>query len=124
MREKKDFNCDVYRHPVRQGLPIVGHRIEHDLYSLGVVMLDIGLWAPVESLFPETVEASAMPLPTDVQTRILKNVPRLYFYMGTRYAEAVRKCIEADWEKGKSGLEVAEEFKINVLDRIYSGHSL
>lgn len=33
------------RHPTRQGLhPEVDYQMQHDIYSLGVVLLEIGLW--------------------------------------------------------------------------------
>jgi hypothetical protein len=36
---------DIYRHPHRQGLqPQERYNIGHDIYSLGVCLLEIGLW--------------------------------------------------------------------------------
>ncbi|KAK3956846.1 hypothetical protein QBC32DRAFT_329736 [Pseudoneurospora amorphoporcata] len=36
---------NVYRHPLRQGLdPAERYRMQHDIYSLGVCLLEIGLW--------------------------------------------------------------------------------
>ncbi|KAK3505254.1 hypothetical protein B0T13DRAFT_485892 [Neurospora crassa] len=36
---------NVYRHPSRQGCdPAVKYRMQHDIYSLGVCLLEIGLW--------------------------------------------------------------------------------
>ena len=84
LRAAKVFRHDVYRHPVQQGLPIVGHRVEHDLYSLGVVLLDIGLWNPVEDLFREVVGENPVPRPTDVKNRIVNNTSHLNFYTGPK----------------------------------------
>ncbi|KAH8650030.1 hypothetical protein BX600DRAFT_517248 [Xylariales sp. PMI_506] len=42
-----DVNWDrsVYRHPLRQGtMPADQYRMHHDVYSLGVCMLEVGLW--------------------------------------------------------------------------------
>ncbi|KAK3494387.1 uncharacterized protein B0T23DRAFT_427405 [Neurospora hispaniola] len=36
---------NVYRHPSRQGFdPAEKYRMQHDIYSLGVCLLEIGLW--------------------------------------------------------------------------------
>jgi len=36
---------NVYRHPLRQGYdPAEKYRMQHDIYSLGAVLLEIGLW--------------------------------------------------------------------------------
>ncbi|KAH7114624.1 hypothetical protein EDB81DRAFT_669671, partial [Dactylonectria macrodidyma] len=36
---------DIYRHPTRQGeYPEDAYRMQHDIYSLGVCLLEIGLW--------------------------------------------------------------------------------
>lgn len=37
---------NLYRHPTRQGLrPIEDYRMQHDIYSLGVCLLEIGMWS-------------------------------------------------------------------------------
>ena len=33
---------DVYRHPERQGLPVTTFKKIHDIYALGVILLEIG----------------------------------------------------------------------------------
>ncbi|KAH8654243.1 hypothetical protein BGZ61DRAFT_435191 [Ilyonectria robusta] len=36
---------DIYRHPTRQGeYPEDSYRMQHDIYSLGVCLLEVGLW--------------------------------------------------------------------------------
>lgn len=43
-----DWQKDIYRHPRRQGLqPENRYNIGHDIYSLGVCLLEIGLWEPL-----------------------------------------------------------------------------
>ena len=43
-----DWVRDVYRHPERQGLqPERRYNLNHDIYSLGVCLLVIGLWEPL-----------------------------------------------------------------------------
>lgn len=39
------WHRDIYRHPLRQGLrPDNEYKMQHDIYSLGVCLLEIGLW--------------------------------------------------------------------------------
>lgn len=43
-----DWLKNIYRHPRRQGLqPEQRYNMGHDIYSLGVCMLEIGLWEPL-----------------------------------------------------------------------------
>lgn len=45
-----DWLRDIYRHPERQGLQLERrYNINHDIYSLGVCLLVIGLWEPLIS---------------------------------------------------------------------------
>lgn len=42
------FTRNIYRHPHRQGLQLqTRYNIGHDIYSLGVCLLEIGLWEPL-----------------------------------------------------------------------------
>ena len=43
-RDAKDMEFSVYRHPDRQFDTTSSHMLKHDIYSLGVVLLDLGLW--------------------------------------------------------------------------------
>lgn len=42
-----NWMADIYRHPRRQGLqPETRYNMKHDIYSLGICLLEIGLWEP------------------------------------------------------------------------------
>ena len=41
---------DIYRHPERQGQPTTPFKKIHGIYSLGVVLLEIGPWEPAIKL--------------------------------------------------------------------------
>ncbi|KXX81536.1 Eukaryotic translation initiation factor 2-alpha kinase 1 [Madurella mycetomatis] len=42
------WHRNLYRHPARQGLCILDEYVmQHDIYSLGVCLLEIGLWKPL-----------------------------------------------------------------------------
>ncbi len=48
MAGEQNWLKDIYRHPRRQGLqPEQRYNMGHDIYSLGVCLLEIGLWEPL-----------------------------------------------------------------------------
>jgi hypothetical protein len=50
--EAEKFASDLFQHPDRQGGPgndQPRYQMNHDLYSLGVVLLEIGLWLPLQN---------------------------------------------------------------------------
>jgi hypothetical protein len=56
---------DLYRHPRRQGLkPEEDYTMQHDIYSLGVCLLEIGLWESFVTYHDE----SSDPLPSTLLT--------------------------------------------------------
>ena len=45
LRGDKAWEKNLYRHPTRQGIrPEDAYSMRHDIYSLGVCLLEIGLW--------------------------------------------------------------------------------
>src|SRR5208282_4248069 len=82
----------IYSHPDVQGFTGARRarfRAEYDIYSLGIVLLEIGLWKPFEKQIPDGT------LPSDAART---NVTLLGFAMGERYMAAVRKCLDARFD--------------------------
>ena len=82
-----------YRHPDYQ-LPlsagkVTRYRRSYEMYSLGILLIEIGLWKRIEAFRPINCHAAAF-------TKHLKDmaVPMLAYYMGTGYAEAVSCCLD------------------------------
>ncbi|KAL8367895.1 hypothetical protein RB599_003693 [Gaeumannomyces hyphopodioides] len=50
---------DIYRHPDRQRNPAQPFNKLHDIYALGVVLLELGLWRPALDLLGRTVATSS-----------------------------------------------------------------
>ncbi|KAK4183352.1 hypothetical protein QBC35DRAFT_114760 [Podospora australis] len=49
------WHRNLYRHPTRQGICILERYVmQHDIYSLGVCLLEIGLWRSLVGYYPET----------------------------------------------------------------------
>jgi len=99
---------DLYRHPRRQGLkPEEDYTMQHDIYSLGVCLLEIGLWesfvkfcegsnpspSPVLAILsdPEKDEVKKASLVKDVLVDLAKE--RLPSRMGDIYTEIVVTCL-------------------------------
>lgn len=79
----------------------VRYQPRFDWYSLGLVLLEIGLWKTLGSM-----ERATKPGLTPEELRehiLLEYVPRLDFYMGRGYTRVVRDCIE-----GRLGKESGE----------------
>lgn len=89
-----DIATDIYRHPQTWGKPTTNFQKMHDIYSLGVVLLEIGLWQPVAALektqFRDLVYADRFDVQELFQTEAARRLP---FGLGSAYAEVVRKCL-------------------------------
>ena len=44
LRLSLSWEQDLYSHPTRQGKPTAKYTMAHDIYSIGVILLEIGLW--------------------------------------------------------------------------------
>ncbi|MCJ1307052.1 hypothetical protein MMC25_000698 [Agyrium rufum] len=121
----QDFKENVYRHPNRQGLPRDFHTKSYDICSLEVVLLEIGLWQTVLD-FPEFLKKTATLTPEFMQSTLKQNAEnRLGHYMGNNYKDAVYDCLAgafgSEENNSQLGLRIAQDFQVNVVDRITTG---
>ena len=122
-RPMEDVAFNIYRHPSRQGTARRGHRKVHDIYSLGVVLLEIGLWqAAVDILDPRQRDSMSS---RDVR-KVLQAAcdQRLAHYAGESYQKAVSACLGADLGvdvDDEQGTHLGAAFKHKVIDRIDEG---
>ncbi|KAL8893580.1 MAG: hypothetical protein Q9192_005125 [Flavoplaca navasiana] len=96
-----DLQRNIYRHPERWDYPKESFPKIHDIYSLGVVLLEIGLWEPIinfdgkkggESLNEHYPNAHA------TKDRLVRHATkRLGFCAGEKYQELVLKCLKGDF---------------------------
>ena len=126
MREAKDMEFSVYRHPERQFDTTSAHRLRHDIYSLGVVLLDLGLWddpeASWKSIMNDKPQNNNEARPV---YNILRTFPhRLNFYVGSSFAEAVRNCLDDRCFDAVLDRETTEIFIGKVLNKIHDGDRL
>ncbi|CAF9927528.1 MAG: hypothetical protein GOMPHAMPRED_004425 [Gomphillus americanus] len=110
-RENEWF-LNVYRHPARQGANISARfTMAHDAYSLGVVLLEIGTWRPLERSETEIKGKT----PEEVRKVLLGLVDGTAIQMGSKYKELVKWCLEL--EDSNLGMSIYAE---QVLERLES----
>ncbi|EHK21050.1 uncharacterized protein TRIVIDRAFT_70186 [Trichoderma virens Gv29-8] len=110
--ERMDANPkrDIYRWPLSQtSLPEENRaRKTFDIYSLGVILLEIAHWKPIETImgFPD-VDGITTSQSLKIRSRLLNTEPqlldKLLEIMGRKYHDAVKACIT-----GPEGFELAE----------------
>ncbi|OTB20384.1 hypothetical protein K445DRAFT_312833 [Daldinia sp. EC12] len=112
---------DVYRHPERQGRPTQFFSKIHDIYALGVVLLEIGLWQQATSL--EKSGFTKVRDPYAIKKQLVRNAEkRLASKMGEKYKQAVLKCLENGFnvvDDSREDLRLQQAFRsqvINVLE--------
>ncbi|KAF1992974.1 hypothetical protein P154DRAFT_591727 [Amniculicola lignicola CBS 123094] len=124
-RYVEDIELNIYRHPDRQGEVRNGHKKEHDLYSLGVVLLEIGLWRSscemVEQRARSLQKARKSAATKDEASKVAKDDmvewlvdavrDSLAHYVGSDYQDAVRTCLTSEF-----GVKIDDERKSRLLD--------
>ena len=124
-------NCwELYVHPDYQGSGTKGtYRKTFDIYSLGIVLLEIAVWTKVENIVgirdPEAAETEELK---GIRTKLL--TPEYLDYvrsnLGDKYHEAVRSCIEgrsafgideaANEASTETGAKLQQGFTNRVID--------
>ncbi|KAI5838199.1 HET-s/LopB domain protein [Morchella snyderi] len=125
MASDAEWEKDLYRHPTRQGLkPEDTYKMQHDIYSLGVLLLEIGLWTSFVQWNESLKHFEPGPdLKVDAETLAMKDVKRkanimkslllrmamelLPGAMGPKYAEVAISCLTC-LDKGNDKFESEE----------------
>lgn len=96
-----DREKNLYRHPHRQGLnPEENYTMQHDIYSLGVCLLEIGMWKSFVSYANNSAKLSndlsgaEFDKPVLMKENLVALAKRdLPTRMGERYEEIVVNCL-------------------------------
>ncbi|KAF1966643.1 hypothetical protein BU23DRAFT_603414 [Bimuria novae-zelandiae CBS 107.79] len=109
---------NVYRHPERQNQPQKPFQKIHDIYGLGVVLLEIGLWRSVLSL--ERAGFKNVTDPWTIQDYLVKKARKaLPREIGEKYAQLVVRCLTGAFDvdkDSKNGLKLQQAFREQVVD--------
>ncbi|KAJ5975711.1 hypothetical protein N7481_009418 [Penicillium waksmanii] len=124
---RSDFKVEpnLYRHPRRQGRPTQQFSRVHDIYALGVVLLEIGLWVTLSRIMQTKIRDAEvngrLPRPKAVLDEL---VARAALYlpkeMGMGYTQAVLACLREDF-RGTDGPSLAVDFQEKVIDVLKGG---
>ncbi|KAI9802000.1 MAG: hypothetical protein M1825_003056 [Sarcosagium campestre] len=101
---KNDIGQDLYRHPDSLGIWRQPYRKSFDIYSLGLVLLEIGLW---KSLF-EFHKPKYTPSTFRDKAVLPALVPRLGSKTGRRYQDVVEKCLSFDAKESEAAGRLME----------------
>lgn len=71
----------------------------YDYYSLGIILLEIGLWKSHRLMF----QKYSKPDNITADVRYMEFVPKLYALMGSTYTNAVKKCLQNAFTKDEPG---------------------
>ncbi|KAF1829324.1 hypothetical protein BDW02DRAFT_574092 [Decorospora gaudefroyi] len=121
---------NLYRHHARFGRPSSEYANEHEIYSLGVVLLELGLWRTMAKIFARRLEKFphfAIAQQNDLFNRIHNatldwaNSIEIEREMGKRYAQAVLKCLTWHYQDPVEGML---EFRKQVVDVLTAGCGL
>lgn len=112
-----------YQHPSYswKGIKNPRYCAEYDYYSLGLVLLEIGLWMSLDMILKrlklKSLRKSDGGL-SQLDTLLRNGVPLLRFHMGTRYEHIVQTCLRGSFEV-PSGLD--DKSRQLKLYRSFSG---
>ncbi|KAK3375661.1 hypothetical protein B0T24DRAFT_616772 [Lasiosphaeria ovina] len=71
-----NLEAAIYRHPNYQGEAASGYQVHYDIYSLGLVLFEIALWAPLMGL----LAAKSKPVPGKEPPSIMLSPEMTQFY--------------------------------------------
>jgi hypothetical protein len=97
-----DVEKNLYRHPLRQRPPQKSFNQSHDLYALGVVLLEIGLWRTASSIKEQAqaaLESGEVLDPETLAEYYIRVAERdLIHTMGSAFANAVIMCLNGSFD--------------------------
>ena len=106
-RHLQDIQLAIYRHPDYQGEAASGYKAKYDIYSFGLVAVEIALWTPLLNFLDAKGGSStgSVQLSSKMKTfhrkealelkkRILDRVDgELDFRVGSKFRDAIRWCL-------------------------------
>lgn len=116
--------ADMYRHPRTHGLGPwegrQGYKRTFDVYSLGVILVEIATWQAIETVLeiedPKSLSASALK---DIQSRLLseeRHLESIGANAGARFRRATETCLDSTAALGVSHLD--DEMDVQVAAKI------
>ncbi|KAG8415897.1 hypothetical protein J3459_013958 [Metarhizium acridum] len=117
-----DLERNLYRHPDRLGYPMVEFNKVHDVYGLGVVLLELGLWQTARSIYDITLERwgeDSVRSATRMQDIYLARAKGgLGHVMGPAYSDAVVACLSGELGEFLGKDDFAFMFRKKVVEKV------
>ena len=134
-RASQILEHEVYRHPELTNLTSTRSKKSHDIYSLGIVLIEIGYWAPVEEILRiEFNKRGATRRVRQIRDQLLSE-ENGYFVainglVGDMYGRVVRRCVVGGLDIGippngdendpKVGVEMQRVFLEEIVGKLGS----
>ncbi|KAI0014564.1 hypothetical protein F4780DRAFT_214680 [Xylariomycetidae sp. FL0641] len=99
-RMDEDFSeqNNLYRHPERWGRPSARFTHTHDIYALGVVLLEVAMWKDVRSIVGVKKDADGKNSSwesLEVQEKLLRRSRKhLFHQLDQKLADAIATCLD------------------------------
>ncbi|CAG8976207.1 hypothetical protein HYALB_00011138 [Hymenoscyphus albidus] len=99
---------NAYRHPERWGKPTVKFERSHDVYALGILLLEVAFWKPIQQ-FRELKNTKVNPwvVKEDLLKRVNQDCPHM---VGQNFSDAIDTCFQ--FKELTSGLNEFEAHKV------------
>lgn len=120
---KPDTDELYYQHPEYSYLSSQGrYRPEYDYFSLGMILLEIGLWRTLKSMLQDRQ-------PRNILEIVKKEwVPLLGFHVGKTYQNVVETCLNGDFRTSgrdspsRSHIRVHASYETKIVEQLQSFH--
>ena len=107
-------NTKIYQHPDKVARPGRRYRHSYDIYSLGLLLLEIGLWQSLQQF-----EASRASETYEFHRFVLERlVPDLWGQCGSIYGGVVRDCLTMSTDDAILGAESQRRLAWDIAERL------
>ncbi|KAL6159536.1 hypothetical protein ACJBU6_01974 [Exserohilum turcicum] len=122
LQEDHSLSNNAYRHPERWGKPLIKFKKSHDIYSLGIILLELAYWKPIIG-FPEMKSSPGRTLvPTKIRDELLGRLRTEGPHVcGQSFADSIVACLT--FEEIAAGLDefgAHSEFSSRIVNRLAS----
>ncbi|OTA95906.1 hypothetical protein M434DRAFT_28402 [Hypoxylon sp. CO27-5] len=103
------WDFDIFQHSTRlEGNRSLRYATAHDIYSLGVVLLELGFWKPLQKVVGRIDEND----PSSWTQEFIRVAPSMSHIVGERYNRIVEWCLSLPGDRNVKDIE----FMQNILD--------
>ena len=114
---------NLYRHPALRGSKSTTFQPSFDMFSLGVILFEIGMWRSVSTMNPRSFRTNPSPSDPMYIDKTLRNGPLsdLAHFTGDRYQNAVWACLCREFDRFWEEQGVSQQTRLeNYLGAVQS----